>query len=210
MLVLLSGSALAGVVGSSHDLSSTNDATIGNAADQGQVCVYCHTPHKAIGQTNGPLWNHNEGSTVLSYTMYTSTTFQGQNQTDPGAESLACLSCHDGTVALDSISNVPGLNETWTEGAPNMTGSALVGAISGSDLSLANDHPIAFTYDTALANADGGLVDPTVDGSGIAPLVLFSDKLECATCHDVHDNTFNAFLRVTDDLSTICTTCHSK
>ncbi|VAX17038.1 Cytochrome C553 (soluble cytochrome f), partial [hydrothermal vent metagenome] len=34
----------------------------------------------------------------------------GQTATQPGINSLTCLSCHDGTVAIDSIINMPGSN----------------------------------------------------------------------------------------------------
>lgn len=208
ILLLVSGSAFGVVVGSKHDLSNANNPGIGNGADGGQVCVYCHTPHNSLGDTNGPLWNHNTGSTITSYSMYDSNTFDGSSsmQATPGPESLACLSCHDGTVALDSIANAPGQGDTWVDGAPVMQGYALVGTVTGADLDLGNDHPIAFTYDSALALADGGLNDP----ASISPLVLFGDSLECATCHDVHDDTIVSFLRVSPGESLICTTCHAK
>jgi hypothetical protein len=61
----------------------------------------------------------------------------------------------------------------------------------GSDLS--NDHPISFTYNSALALADGELRTP--DGSTVANRVagaakpkmpLENNQVQCATCHDPH------------------------
>ncbi len=74
----------------------------------GEVCVYCHTPHGANDVVQAPLWNHT--ATQASYTLYSelgTVTLTG-NVTNPGTNSLTCLSCHDGTVAVDSIINMPG------------------------------------------------------------------------------------------------------
>ena len=76
--------------------------------DYGEVCVYCHTPHGANANVTLPLWNHTIKSTT--YTTYAAlgTTSLTQPVTQPGPNSLACLSCHDGQVAVDSIINMPG------------------------------------------------------------------------------------------------------
>lgn len=76
--------------------------------DYGEVCVYCHTPHGANTTINAPLWNRTNPAT--SYTVYSLTGSQssGNTVTQPGANSLTCLSCHDGTLAVDSIINMPG------------------------------------------------------------------------------------------------------
>jgi len=75
-------------------------------SDYGEVCVYCHTPHGANTTIAAPLWNRtNVGNT---YTLYNIPLTSGQTPTQPGVNSLTCLSCHDGTVAIDSIVNMPG------------------------------------------------------------------------------------------------------
>ncbi|MGK7346015.1 MAG: cytochrome c3 family protein, partial [Candidatus Nitrospinota bacterium M3_3B_026] len=72
----------------------------------GEVCVYCHTPHGANSTIDAPLWNRtNPGN---SYNLYNIPLTSGQSPTQPGINSLTCLSCHDGTVAIDSIINMPG------------------------------------------------------------------------------------------------------
>jgi hypothetical protein len=73
--------------------------------DYGEVCVYCHTPHQASSALPAPLWNRTTRATT--YTMPLSQASDGA-AAQPGAASLACLSCHDGTVAIDSIINMPG------------------------------------------------------------------------------------------------------
>jgi mono/diheme cytochrome c family protein len=76
--------------------------------DYGEVCVYCHTPHGANTTVNAPLWNRTNPNN--SYTVYNLIGSQasGNAVTQPGANSITCLSCHDGTVAVDSIINMPG------------------------------------------------------------------------------------------------------
>lgn len=74
--------------------------------DYNEVCVYCHTPHSASAQMgNAPLWNRTKPSGA--YTLYSANTTLGRPVTQPGTASLTCLSCHDGTVAVDSIINMP-------------------------------------------------------------------------------------------------------
>jgi len=202
----------AGVIaGTAHDLS-------GNGYTGGQICVVCHTPHGGnTSVTDAPLWNH--ALTSASYTLYSSGTLDAGPLAQPSGVSKLCLSCHDGTVAIDSFGGV--------SGADFMTGPEAVGAAAQG--SLQNDHPIGFTYDAALVSADGSLHNTTnavTIGTGgtrtkdgtIASLMLFNGKLECASCHDVH-NTFTAnngtgggdpLLRVTKAGSAICLTCHNK
>lgn len=74
--------------------------------DYGEVCVYCHTPHGANTTISAPLWNRTNKTN--SYTTYDKPLTSGQTPTQPGVNSLVCLSCHDGTVAIDSIINMPG------------------------------------------------------------------------------------------------------
>ena len=71
----------------------------------GEICVYCHTPHGANTQIALPLWNRSIPATT--YNTYNSSTIT-QPVSQPGPNSLSCLSCHDGTVSIDSIINMPG------------------------------------------------------------------------------------------------------
>lgn len=72
--------------------------------DYGEVCVYCHTPHGA-SPVSLPLWNRTIAATT--YQIYRSDSIT-QPIVQPGTHSLACLSCHDGQVAVDSVINMPG------------------------------------------------------------------------------------------------------
>ncbi|HEY5652957.1 MAG TPA: cytochrome c3 family protein [Pontiella sp.] len=189
----LAMAASANISGSAHDFQAAGWNT---GAGTNQTCVVCHTPHAAKSDTFGPLWNHDTNTT--SYTTYDTlgnATYQG-GAASLGPESLACLSCHDGTVALDAYGS-------HSPSATKMTGAALVG--SGGDLTT--EHPIGFAYDNTLYLADGGLNDP----STLSDVKLFNDKLECASCHDVHDMAGNGkLLRIDNSGSALCTECHNK
>jgi cytochrome c553 len=74
-----------------------------------EVCVFCHTPHGGRTDTSDgtpPLWNRADPSTT-GYSMYSSVTFDG-TATAPLGVSLACLSCHDGVMAMDALINYSG------------------------------------------------------------------------------------------------------
>jgi len=182
------------ITGSEHDFS-------GKSWSGGEICIVCHTPHNADTSVAGaPLWNHEV--TVATFTLYSGPgTLNATDMGQPAGVSKLCLSCHDGTVALDSFSG--------STGSEYMTGSELL----GTDLS--NDHPISFTYDAALATADGGLFDPTTQSSGLGGTIdvdlLMGNKLECSSCHDVHDKYGNSKLLVVSNAgSALCMTCHDK
>lgn len=74
--------------------------------DYAEVCVYCHTPHGASTVVTAPLWNRT--ASAATYSLYSATTTLDRPVTQPGLNSLTCLSCHDGTVGMDSIINMPG------------------------------------------------------------------------------------------------------
>jgi hypothetical protein len=79
-----------------------------NRNDYGEVCVYCHTPHGGNSAVTLPLWNRTIKATA--YTTYAALGSSSLTQpvSQPGPNSLSCLSCHDGQVAMDSIINMPG------------------------------------------------------------------------------------------------------
>jgi len=195
--VASAGQAQAGITGSKHDFKAKGWGTT-------EICVFCHTTHNSnITVVNAPLWNH--AMTVATFQPYSSTTMQATPVPgQPTGLSKLCLSCHDGTVAIDSYGGRTGTNF--------VSGGTLVGT------DLRNDHPIGFNYDPTLATADGGLKNPNTAVSGVtasgtinADLLANSNKMECSSCHDVH-NTFNIskLLVKSNASSALCLTCHVK
>lgn len=203
------------VVGSRHDLGTGGTSTVG-ATNVDRVCVFCHTPHQAAAaNAQDPLWNHTLSATA-TYGVYDSVTLDA-TPTDIGGAvagsapvSNLCMSCHDGTVGVGALYNDPNLSSAGAtvpdNSATNITGTANLGT------SLVDDHPINFTYDAALATADGELVSPTstafVDTANEVP--LFGGSVQCASCHDPHDPTNFPFLVKSNTASALCTTCHIK
>ncbi len=78
--------------------------------DYQEVCVYCHTPHGANPNVNAPLWNRTISSATYRTYDELGTSTLTQSVTAPGPSSITCLSCHDGTLGVDSIINMPNRN----------------------------------------------------------------------------------------------------
>ena len=157
----LAGSASAQIATTKHNLGTastqTNHVTTGTA----EVCVFCHTPHGADVTTANapPLWNKRlaTGATYTTYATLNTPSLDGEIL-PVGSISVACLSCHDGTQAMDNIINAPGsggydaagggttgLGYTWTG---NVTTDGLMNAATVANLgtNLSNDHPIGIQY----------------------------------------------------------------
>jgi hypothetical protein len=193
LTMAVSSTAQAQIAGSSHDLSGGS----------GEICIYCHTPHNGDISGAAPLWNRT-APTTATFTMYDSPTIDMTIAAQPQDISLACLSCHDGATAYNSVLNDP--NGQATALGP-MTGSRAVG--SGGDLT--NDHPISITYDPT---ATGDPEFDTIANVETAGLVFYGggDQVECATCHNPHlgGGGVLSFLRISNADSALCLTCHTK
>lgn len=173
------------VFGSAHDFKTAGTFSAGGASYT--LCNFCHIAHKFGSAPTGPsylLWNHTL-SQVASYNVYSSDSMRS-TPTDLGGQltvSNLCLSCHDGTVAIDSwYEAVAGKNyQPLPQGNYSMPDAMTV-----KDLS--KQHPVNFTYPDATTAAAIGILPAadlnSVDGNGNVP--LFQGKMQCATCHDAH------------------------
>lgn len=195
------------LVASAQPMAQTKSTVFGTAHDISSVgggCRACHAPHQASAKGEVLLWTQNFPTTATfgvytTPTMNTIPTEVGGNYSatnlPTGAKmyTVLCLSCHDGITAPGLISATDG---------------AAVANPTNSD-GLRNDHPVNLAYN---ATADTGL-EPlaTVQASA---LKLYTDgtnqTVQCASCHNVHDNTLNPFLRVayTNTKAGLCTVCH--
>ena len=74
-----------------------------------EICVFCHTPHGGDTTAAVPLWNRTLAA-PSSYTTYDSlgSTSMDAAEAPVGSVSIACLSCHDGAQAMDTLLNDPG------------------------------------------------------------------------------------------------------
>lgn len=165
-------------------------------------CEYCHTPSSPtkLGET---VWTRQMPTTVR-YTMYDSPTMDMATAAQPQGVSLLCLSCHDGVILDGTVEANSG-----SKSSGRMPGGNLLIGMDG----LANDHPVSITYNPAL---DRGLNAPAAGKVGSLPLYraagggIAFDQIECTTCHDPHNKTFNYYLRMDNTASALCLTCHNK
>lgn len=217
-LVLASTSAQAQgtIVGSPHDLST---------ATTDRVCAFCHTPHLANTDAQGPLWNRVYDVTK-SFTFYSSPTMDAAPPTAVNGESMNCLGCHDGSLATVSLNGNPVsdkhdlVNAPGSGGVPDTSSMPSCGGchfliLGGNPLmeigtDLSDDHPVSIAYPT-LGDPDFNTPpDPSSGWAATDGLKLFEGRIECPTCHNVHDPTLAPFLRVDVDASNMCRTCHVK
>lgn len=177
-----------------HNLSSSGLGTT-HSATEGEICVFCHTPHGATptGSTfDAPIWNRNlDYQSTTGYVLYDQTwsfSFEGtlNDPNKPTGYSRLCLSCHDGVIAIGAAINKPGsggfsgnpelyapttdrLGVGTMATQPSAIGAGvLTGDTRVLGTNLQNDHPISFKFDTTLATVtDTELVDPGAPPSGL-------------------------------------------
>ncbi len=166
--ITVSQHAYAGIADTRHNLGSQANAIAGrnqvSGADTAEICVFCHTPHNSVATAGAPpLWNKNltglpVGGSYSTYSTATSSTIDGEVLA-VGSVSIACLSCHDGTQAMDNIINAPGsggltangggqngLAYTWNVGGTVDANGRLTSGVALLGTDLTNDHPIGIQY----------------------------------------------------------------
>jgi predicted CXXCH cytochrome family protein len=174
--------ALGQMEGSAHDFSSYSWSG-------GQLCEVCHvSPDHGNTTRSVPLWNHRVSK--ANYVLYESRTLaQTPEQPSYANVSRLCLSCHDGTIAVDAFGEKPG--------SMYITGGSSMG------IDLSNDHPIGVGR---IGQRKG---NPGAHGSGVK---YYAGKVECPSCHEVHNNQVKGrkLLRVSMKGSALCYQCHDK
>jgi len=223
MPVLTWAKGPAGVVNGVHNLSTSgvmqnwDGTSIPSlyATNTEQVCVFCHTPHG--GSLTAPLWNR-ANPDANSFTHYNSVALS----TDLGLsvnrevspESLICLSCHDGSISVNHVTNEPNdLNgqpikdfyggentkieyDIYDGGPGKRIGASWANNTGTGDLS--DDHPISFSYaDMLLSDSYNGLgpksgtlktVELAEAGGDGVRFFGANAYVECSSCHDPHVN----------------------
>jgi len=240
-----------GINGTVHDLRRHN-TLVGyksNPPDYlDRLCIFCHAPHHAYRLSTAgalgtgplapadytylPLWNHTVTTqSFIPYNNGPDEPVDGPKRSQAidnfdriGASSLLCLSCHDGTIAVNEYGHAP--QDTKSRSAGGSTISAQYNI--GKDGYLANHHPIGFPYaavatDTEIIDPNVAVFDHSLDAFYGSPAVfpvpqepvanfLWGGKMECTTCHAVHNkgNSGEKLLYVSDQNSNLCFSCHAK
>lgn len=196
-----------------HNLSRTArvDPMRNFISQYDEACIYCHTPHG--GRTERPLWNRR--LSTGSYRMPETPVSMVMDAQPTGTAKL-CLSCHDGTVALDDVLNPP-----LTHTGPNAPGETIKrcatdchkgGSPEGGfnwekvwfDTDLRRQHPFSIAYEPA--RATGFQPVAAVEAAGLR---LEDGKVQCNTCHDPHTQQNRKFLRVPNTGGSLCLVCHT-
>ena len=157
-----------GIRNTRHNLGSGGLVGANQFGGTDEVCVFCHTPHGSNTTIAAPLWN--KAAPTTAYTVYSTTNSSTMDaalandgpiagSTAIGSVSIACLSCHDGTQAMNNMINQPGsggynpaganMAGTWTPGTgptPVLLTGILGAGIANLGTNLVNDHPIGIQY----------------------------------------------------------------
>lgn len=173
LLPAICGTAAAGIANTKHNLGTTGTSAASNFSGTPEVCVFCHTPHGADATAAVPLWNRHlpQSSSFTTYDQLGTTTLDAAIE-PIGSVSIACLSCHDGTQAMDSMINEPGSgadvqafsNGFWSGQAATVGGRlGPPTVITNLGKDLTNDHPIGVQF------AGGGYSISSPTGPGRDP-----------------------------------------
>ncbi len=188
--------------------------------------------------TNKVLWNRTApvgaGPANTNYTLYSSPSMTTAIVIErPTGVTLMCLSCHDGVSSIavgdpasntQTLLNTPGtgnaavsvlfgnadkigqiyfgdpLNGGWRANIGNINPATNPNA----PIDLSNDHPVAFNWVDGIT----GIKRPA--NAEMLRRLLTNMRLECSTCHNVHDNAIPPFLVMSNSSSAMCLDCHIK
>lgn len=229
--------ALADIRTTPHSMVSKSSKTDGEtktdstkSSPSSEVCVFCHTPNvSGTPPQKPPLWQSSIGTTPV-FTIYDDIGRLGQGKASVGSQSIACLSCHDANQAR-AISKT---SDDHPFGVPYR------GAFKGQSQAFSQQRPTGFETENPsiwasklvalddFRDVSQGIVENNtvwwVSMTGTArrtrndlPLYRRVEAgsgrevpyIECSSCHDPHSNN-DLFLRVPNEGSRLCLTCHIK
>jgi len=231
-----------GIVGSSHDMSGvgtvaveeqtsqtgaqdTAEYTLPGADRQDRICVYCHHPHNTIkgsATQYSPLWNRDLTSGYTGYnngTMMSGGATASQhaiNADTTGIKgvSLLCMSCHDGTVAMNAYSQTTGITDSTQGSGSNNQESRLnqqLGSTADFGKDLSNHHPMGFAYDEVAGTGAGKDNEIALSSTVMVPAGLTSGGMTVAqvTAAQTGGVKISDLLNGTGATATMeCITCH--
>lgn len=221
--------ASANLASSKHNLTASGTGSV-KTNSTGDACGFCHLVHNA--QTTSALWGRNNPATTTAFAAGNTTLNGTPLPTVQNSATLRCMSCHDGTVAMNVVTNKNGVSTTLGAFTANANVSAAGMLLSPSlaylgSTGLTGQHPVQIPYAGQTGGAPtsagynpatatgclGGAVNcvsGTTDGANVK---LFGTTgaltVECASCHEPHTDTNGFFLRV-PTAANRCIACHIK
>ncbi len=173
-----------GLEGTKHDFTRLGLSTA-------QKCSVCHVPGNGTVPGSGALWDESADSDKR-YKLY------GTGSGALGAASLLCLSCHDGSSAIDAFGGM--------EGGGSMENIGGGRAVIGRNRDLSGDHPVGVEYPGWNRDYRSKVA---VEQEGYVQLP--GGRVECSSCHDPHGQSGVDMLLVKSNVrSALCLTCHRK
>ncbi len=182
----------------------TDIRSAGGSTAEG-ICVFCHAPHHSSNIT--PLWSRETADdNGTAYNLYQSDRILPGKLQQPFGGSKLCLSCHDGTIAMNSR-----MGESFTQLADKASAGVATMPTGETNLGidLRDDHPFSFTY-TDFLGTGSELNDPAVIlQKGIR--LEEGAYVQCSSCHDPHKDRYGNFLVLDNSTgSPLCTACHNR
>lgn len=160
--------------------SAWGAATFHQPLDSGEGCDTCH----ALPSVPGPG-------------------MAGANHAD---RTEGCLTCHDGSLAVDSFPNTRGSPSRRRSPGSAPAADPLMGPTWQGflDVDGGREHPVEVSYE------GDGLHEPSeAMATGVMLYGAEGDwRVECTSCHDPHVNGRRAMLRGRE--GALCTSCHEK
>ncbi len=201
-----------------HNLARTN---VSNEVEASATCVFCHTPLISEGSVDAlPVW---QSGLPRSFTYGAMESISTQAGREAGPPSLVCLSCHDANLAraTDNPKQDHPFSVPFRGGAGVLQASVPPAGGSASDYPLRSDPGQAPEYrEPSSGSMDERIVWWVATGSSTrrsrTDLPLYGRAttngseipyIECASCHDPHSNN-RLFLRLSNDGSRLCLSCH--
>jgi hypothetical protein len=198
-----------------HNLTSTGPGGVKFTDTNADMCKFCHLVHDA-NTANGTLWAR-PAPTGIAWTAGNTLTSDGtvldSTNAALGAGSQKCLSCHDGTVALNTVINAGGQYSQVALGSTALGGANIVAGtnvfLRGSTYmaNLNGQHPVgipfagqsgslavAAEYGTASVAGCASGVPVCVAGATTPAAGAFiklygaagAYQVECSSCHEPH------------------------
>lgn len=227
--LMLATTALADIRTTPHSLGRKSETK-----DPKEVCVFCHTP--AINITDDglqrvvPAWQQRSLPDNHSFTIYDDIgRLQYGDRPAIGSQSIACLSCHDSAQAFsvtkfsyDHPFGVPYrgfLRYRQAPETPRKSGNEEAPSAVAKYLQALGDfrEPSNAVVDNRTVWWVSTTGNSALRSRSDLPLYVREDAasggevpfIECGSCHDPHSSN-PLFLRVTNQGSKLCLTCHDK